>query len=147
MIGERIRKLRNESGMSQEQLADAVHVSRQAVSKWETGESLPDTERLMILCHVLDVSADYLLFGKETEAVLSVAQQEVQPAQNGMAQRVAGWIMTALGSIGIVVMWFPNIGRKWRSPTPLPERPITVWNCSACMISPVSSKHTVCRRF
>ena len=68
MIGERIRQLRSEKGMSQEQLAEALHISRQAISKWETGESIPDTERVMLLCRVLDISADYLLFGKENSS-------------------------------------------------------------------------------
>lgn len=105
MIGERIRKLRTGQRLSQEQLADAVNVSRQAVSKWETGESVPDTERLMLLCRVLDVSADYLLFGKEQNDVQPTVQIEAKPDKNSLGYRIAGWITTAVGGLGLLVMW------------------------------------------
>lgn len=60
-IGERIYKLRRQKGFSQEAVANAVHVSRQAVSKWERNESLPDLDNVRMLCLVLGVSADQLL--------------------------------------------------------------------------------------
>ena len=47
--------------MSQEELASQITVSRQAVSKWELGESIPDTENVIQLCRLFRVSADYLL--------------------------------------------------------------------------------------
>ena len=43
MIGEKLSKLRKENGISQEQLAEKLNISRQAISKWENNESLPDT--------------------------------------------------------------------------------------------------------
>ena len=46
-FGERLQALRKAKGLSQEQLAEGIAVSRQAVSKWETGESLPDTDKLL----------------------------------------------------------------------------------------------------
>ena len=60
-IGEKIYKLRRQKGFSQEAVANAVHVSRQAVSKWERNESLPDLDNVRMLCLVLGVSADQLL--------------------------------------------------------------------------------------
>ena len=65
-IGERIQKLRKESGMSQEGLADVIGVSRQAVSKWESGQSLPDTEKIVLMCEHFGVSSDYILRGTES---------------------------------------------------------------------------------
>ena len=43
MIGEKLSKLRKENGISQEELAEKLNISRQAISKWENNESLPDT--------------------------------------------------------------------------------------------------------
>ena len=57
IIGARRRAL----GLSQEQLAEKLGVSRQAVSKWETGESLPDTDKLLSLASALEMTADELL--------------------------------------------------------------------------------------
>ena len=56
-----IRKLREEHDMSQDQLAERVMVTRQAVSRWETGETLPNTETLKLLSQVFDVSINTLL--------------------------------------------------------------------------------------
>ena len=49
LLGEKLKKLRKARGLSQEQLADQLNVSRQAISKWELGESIPDTENLILL--------------------------------------------------------------------------------------------------
>lgn len=60
-IGEKIALRRRTAGLSQEALAARLGVSRQAVSRWETGESLPDAEKIVQLCQILGVSADELL--------------------------------------------------------------------------------------
>lgn len=62
---ERIFQARKAKGFSQEDLAELVGVSRQAVSKWETGEAMPDTEKLIALCSALDLDMEYLAMGKE----------------------------------------------------------------------------------
>jgi len=105
MIGERIRQLRSEKGMSQEQLAEALHISRQAVSKWETGESVPDTDRVMLLCHVLDISADYLLFGKENEQTATPIRSAAERNKPGKALTIAGSVSAGIGTLGLLVMW------------------------------------------
>lgn len=56
-----IRELRNSSGMSQGEVAEQVHVTRQAVSRWETGEVVPNTETLKLLSKLFDVSINTLL--------------------------------------------------------------------------------------
>lgn len=61
LLGEKLQLLRKQKGMSQEQLALQVGVSRQAVSKWELNHSLPDTEKIIELSKLFDVSTDYLL--------------------------------------------------------------------------------------
>ena len=54
-------KLRKEKGLSQEELADKLSVSRQAISKWERGESLPDTDNLIRLAKLYGVSIDEIV--------------------------------------------------------------------------------------
>ena len=54
-------KLRNKAGLSQEELAEKIYVTRQAVSRWETGETLPNTETLKQLSRLYNVSINTLL--------------------------------------------------------------------------------------
>ena len=60
-LGERIQSCRKRSGRSQEQLAEHLGVSRQAVSRWENGETTPNTETLTQLSRLFDVSINTLL--------------------------------------------------------------------------------------
>ena len=64
LLGEKLRKLRIARQLSQEQLADKLQVSRQAISKWELGESIPDTENLILLSKFYGISIDYLLLNE-----------------------------------------------------------------------------------
>jgi transcriptional regulator with XRE-family HTH domain len=61
IMGEKIALLRRQRGWSQEELADRLDVSRQSVSKWESGGSIPDLERVAKLAQVFEVSTDYLI--------------------------------------------------------------------------------------
>ena len=65
-IANRLQKLRKENGYSQEELADKLGISRQAVSKWERAESSPDTDNLIILARLYNMSLDELLYDNET---------------------------------------------------------------------------------
>lgn len=65
-LGEKISELRKKAGFSQEKLAEIIGVSRQAVTKWESGNANPDTENLVRLSEVFNVSLDELC-GKDTE--------------------------------------------------------------------------------
>ena len=60
-----IKKLRVEKNMNQEQLAEQLHVTRQAVSNWETGKTQPDIETLTQLAQLFGVSTEYLIYGQE----------------------------------------------------------------------------------
>lgn len=66
-FADKLQELRKTKGFSQEDLAERLNVSRQSVSKWETGLGYPETEKLLILCEVLDVDLDYLLRDKLQE--------------------------------------------------------------------------------
>lgn len=63
-IGERIIELRNQNGMTQYQLSKLMNVSRQAVSKWESDQSSPDTLNLIHLAEILDTDIEYLATGR-----------------------------------------------------------------------------------
>lgn len=66
-FSEKLFELRKQRGLSQEQLANKVEVSRQTLSKWELGESTPDMDKLILLSDYFDVSLDELVLGKEKE--------------------------------------------------------------------------------
>lgn len=65
-FGENLQNLRKIKSMSQEQLAEKLEVSRQAVSKWESGNGYPETEKLITICEIFDCSMDNLVKGKIT---------------------------------------------------------------------------------
>ncbi len=61
MLSDKIARLRRDKGWSQEELAERLEVSRQSVSKWESGASQPDVDRVVAMSRLFDVSTDYLL--------------------------------------------------------------------------------------
>lgn len=67
-VGERISELRKEQNISQVQLADMLSVSRQAVSKWENDQSVPDSSKMIRLAEVLDTDIEYLSTGRRNFA-------------------------------------------------------------------------------
>ena len=64
-IGEKIYNLRKKKNLSQEDLASILSVSRQTISKWETGESNPDIDKIVPLCNFFEISTDEFLKGKD----------------------------------------------------------------------------------
>ncbi len=76
-LGEKIKKARKECGLSQEQLAEKMSLSRSAIAKWEAGNGLPDVDNLKTLARLLNVSVDYLLddTGEVDEVVLRESYQ------------------------------------------------------------------------
>ena len=66
-LSEKIMMLRKKEGWSQEELANHLQISRQAVSKWESGQSMPDTDKIIQLSQLFQVTTDYLLLDQENE--------------------------------------------------------------------------------
>lgn len=64
-MADRIQYLRKAKGISQEELADQVGVSRQAVSKWESEQSMPDLDKVIAMSDFFGVTTDYILKGIE----------------------------------------------------------------------------------
>ena len=81
ILAEKIMELRKKNGWSQEELAFQMDVSRQSVSKWESGASIPDLERILKLSQLFGVSTDYLL--KEELEDLPASSPEISDSDNG----------------------------------------------------------------
>lgn len=67
--GQFIAELRKEMGLTQKKLAEQLHITDKAVSKWECGNSLPDTSVMVDLCNVLGISVNELLSGERLSSV------------------------------------------------------------------------------
>ena len=77
ILADKIINLRKKAGMSQEELADKMSVSRQAVSKWESAQSVPDLNRILKLSEIFGVSTDYLLKDEvETEEFIDTPMED-----------------------------------------------------------------------
>ena len=74
MIGEKIYSLRKSNKLSQEELASHLTISRKAISKWELGEAIPDTENVVQLSKIFSVSTDYLLIDDYDEADMETTE-------------------------------------------------------------------------
>lgn len=103
-IADRIQSLRKAKGMSQEELADAVGVSRQAVSKWESEQATPDLDKVVIMSDVFEVTTDYLLKGIEPvktddhKTMADVIDQKVLTGQNSKRAKTAiKWFLIGFG--------------------------------------------------
>ena len=104
-LGERIYKLRTEKEMSQGDLADALEVSRQSISKWETNASVPELDKLVRLSEIFGVSLDELVLDKkpseepakpeESEAKIIYVER---PAPRS-AQKVAGVVLLCFSAL------------------------------------------------
>ena len=103
-IADRIQSLRKSKGMSQEELADAVGVSRQAVSKWESEQATPDLDKVVIMSDIFEVTTDYLLKGIEPvknddhKTMADVIDQKVLTEQNSKRAKTAlKWFLIGFG--------------------------------------------------
>ncbi|MBQ9746775.1 MAG: helix-turn-helix transcriptional regulator [Clostridia bacterium] len=81
-FNEKLLSLRRKTGLSQEELAEKLDVSRQAVSRWEMGETMPDAKNLLVLSDIFGVSVDYLLRDGMKEDEKEEKQEPVQTVNN-----------------------------------------------------------------
>ena len=75
-IGAFITKKRKEKNLTQEQLAELLHVSNKTISKWETGKCMPDYSVIELLCHELDITISELLEGKDLNRSETVEEEK-----------------------------------------------------------------------
>ena len=96
-IGERIAKCRKEKNLSQEYIAELLDVSRQAVSKWETNQTEPDTSNLIELARIFGVSVEYLANGEEAPPKV------VYVEKNLPIFKIIGIVLIALGGLSLIL--------------------------------------------
>lgn len=102
-LGEKLAKLRREHSYTQEQLAEILGVSRQAISKWESNAAYPETEKLIRLASMYDCSLDYLLLDKPLEPGKQAALPPID-LRSFCIEKVSE------KKIGNLPLWHVNIG-------------------------------------
>jgi len=102
MLSERIYTLRRKSGLSQEQLAEKIGVSRQAVSKWESGTSTPELEKLIALSKCFHITVDELTMGGGSPIEDTNTQADDGTTRNSAESRL-GIGLCLLGAICLVL--------------------------------------------
>ena len=103
-FNEKLQSLRKEKGLTQEELAEVLYVSRTAVSKWESGRGYPNIESLKDISKFFSVSIDDLLSG---EKLLSIAEKENKSNIRGMCDLLYG-IVDLLSFILVALPLYPN---------------------------------------
>ena len=115
ILGEKIARLRRKNGWSQEELADKMEVSRQAVSKWESGQTMPDLERILRLSSLFGVTIDYLLKDgaepeiprPETEEDPHIRLISLADAADYLSLRERASVQIALGTFLCILAFMP----------------------------------------
>ena len=103
-IAETIQSLRKERGMSQEELAGEIGVSRQAVSKWESAQSVPDLEKIVQLSELFGVTTDYLIKGTQPPDVR--VELDSGNSVNVKAVAVAATAINIVGLLATELLWY-----------------------------------------
>ncbi len=107
-LGERIYQYRTQRNMSQGDLADALEVSRQSVSKWENNSAVPELEKLLKIAQLFGITIDELVTGKETKPPVPPAQPAMaaQKVQEPFPTRkILGIILLTCGLLAFIVLF------------------------------------------
>lgn len=100
-LGQRIHALRSAAGLSQEQLAERLNVSRQAISKWELDTSAPDLDKLVLLGNLFGISLDQLVKGDT--AGLPPGELDVRQLAAETQRRQRMTVLAVTGSLAILL--------------------------------------------
>lgn len=84
---EQLKKLRKNNKMTQDDLAEQLFVTRQAISKWESGDSAPDLTNLIKLTDIFNVSMDTLVFDSEAQSKVDTTEFVFDPKRNRYVRR------------------------------------------------------------
>lgn len=126
-FSEKIIQARKNKALTQEDLAEEVGVSRQAVSKWETDEAKPDMEKLVAICNVLDLSMDYLCLDKEPAAATPPDPQS-EPIKV-VRNKHHFWIGLCIGFVAAILIGLlamALVGKEGEPTQPQTQQPSTV---------------------
>lgn len=110
-FGERIRNIRLENNLTQENMAKKLNVSRQAISNWENNKNLPDLEMIITIAHMFSLSLDNLILGG-SENMDNIAEKLIKDGSEGRKTRF-NLIMVSIAStllvLGIVLLLLKGI--------------------------------------
>ncbi len=106
-ISRNIKKLRNASGMTQEELASKIHVTRQTVSSWETDRTQPDLQILQNIAEVFGVEPEEIIYGKKRN---TAEEKEKQLFGNTLVTvlSILGCLLIGVGVVMIFIKWWEN---------------------------------------
>ena len=104
-LGEKLQELRKQKGLTQEELAEILYVSRTAVSKWESGRGIPNIESLKSISKYFSVSIDELLSGEE---ILAAADEDLKQREKHLCDIVFGLLDCSM----IMFLFLPFFGDK-----------------------------------
>lgn len=103
MLSEKLYTLRKKSGLSQEQLAQQLNVSRQAISKWESGSSMPESEKLLAISEYFHVTLDSLLKEETDGSQAPEPGCAAEPPFQGHREWMVGLFVCVTGVAGLVL--------------------------------------------
>ena len=110
-LGETIYRLRTQKNMSQGDLANALDVSRQSVSKWETGNAVPDLEKLIKMSKLFAVTLDQLVGAESIQTEVPPSAPEHPPAHPVKLRELFGILMLSFGVVALLASLL--IGSPW----------------------------------
>lgn len=124
-FGEKLQSLRQRAGMSQDALAERLDVSRQAVSRWERDETMPETDKVVALAELFVVTTDYLLRRQPEASGREGAASGAPPRHGGGREGdtldrlgylaktkgyLLGWVLIAWGVLDLVTLLLMGLG-------------------------------------
>lgn len=112
-LGEHIYQLRSARGMSQSDLADALEVSRQSISKWETGGSVPELDKLMKISELFGITLDELVTGEKPEVPAeqtAPVQPEPERPVRSRGQKIAALVLLCFGVLVFLLFLLEGAG-------------------------------------
>lgn len=130
---EKLVELRKSSGLSQDELAERLDVSRQSISRWETGQAEPSLESLRAMCALYQVSADYLLMDDAVLPGETDSPEEYRMLRRHRARRVL-WVALAVvlaAALAVFAWWYWEEGRWPEVHTEKIDMSEVNWNSSA----------------
>lgn len=113
-------KKRRSLGLSQDELAEKIQVSRQAISKWENGETLPEAAKLIMLADIFDMSLDELCGREKYIAASAVSNTASAPVKKTSPLRIILISILAITAV-ILVLSFASPGPAPKDVAPLPD--------------------------
>ena len=104
-FGEIIKKLRTDKGLTQDELAEKIYVTRTAISKWESGRGFPNIESLKAISKYFSVSLDELLSGEE---ILAIAENDNKQKERTLRDLIFGLLDCGMA----LLLFLPFFGQK-----------------------------------